>query len=903
MKKEADGEHPAGHYLVVDDAEKVDSWHLRVKGLDGKPDHGLMGAAWAALHEGYRGSRYEGPGKAEALARLKDLYKVEKVPMPGGAKAGMRNNIQDRATVREIRGHAGAIHGLTMGLEPTNSDNEMGDWTQPAKAVGAHEQETMQMHIGVEGAVKAIAGRMSLDVLGVPFGGPFNGKDEQGDYFSPRTKIYAEKFPHPLTIYFHGWDLQGRPSGDPVEIGNASYSHVDTQGHWYRVDLYPEVPQAQQVYKASLAGKARASSGSIAHLVRGDKKTGEIRVWPVAELTLVELEGGRRAVNPYAVAMPSLKAAYDRAGMVLPVVGDGDNPEAAEAGTPGDGQGTVTTATSVGIGSTEIASAENHPPRNDVPKVAEAGGDPPRNDVHRVNDVNSKKGVKEMDENDVKKLMADALAGERVRIEAEAKVKADEQVKVDAAVKAAKDAAKVELDAAKAEWVAEAAKAKRLPWTPGAPAVAQYGDTWKYDHLEPSSLALVIDILSTAQKMQMPSGVRVDAVPQAMMKALALKCMALKDEDGYYVKSAMKASGLEPNEAAIKEAFKAATDPMYTAGSGYGSDWVGTAYSNDIWRMIRAKQLIVSKLPSEVIPDGYSSKYWPVESVDPTWYAVPEAATMDATLKIPAATITSSQATTAVKQINLGKMGVRVMYTGELVEDSLVPFADQLREQLVKSGSDQVEHLVIDGDTETAATTNINCIGGTPVLGTLYLLQNGFRKLALITNTANARSAAGSLSIQDFVETLWLMGPAGLAAADPSNVAFIIDPNVLKAASLLPEVLTKDVSSVATLENGWITKIWGLPVLPSWFMHWKSVTNPRKANTAGKVDTTTQANNTTGAILGVRFDQWKLAYKRRMSIELTRIANADSYEIVGLLRLGLGYRDTEASAISYNVGV
>lgn len=82
-KKEADGEHPAGHYLVVEDPQQASTWHLRVKTPDGKPDHGLMGAAWAALHEGYRGNRYEGPGKEEAIRKLKALYKDEGMDMPG----------------------------------------------------------------------------------------------------------------------------------------------------------------------------------------------------------------------------------------------------------------------------------------------------------------------------------------------------------------------------------------------------------------------------------------------------------------------------------------------------------------------------------------------------------------------------------------------------------------------------------------------------------------------------------------------------------------------------------------------------------------------------------------------------------------------------------------------------
>ena len=84
-KREGDGDHPAGHFLVVEDPEKPTTWHLRVRGPDGKLDHGLMGAAWAALHGGYRGNKYEGPGKAEALRKLRALYEGEDMETP---KAG-----------------------------------------------------------------------------------------------------------------------------------------------------------------------------------------------------------------------------------------------------------------------------------------------------------------------------------------------------------------------------------------------------------------------------------------------------------------------------------------------------------------------------------------------------------------------------------------------------------------------------------------------------------------------------------------------------------------------------------------------------------------------------------------------------------------------------------------------
>ena len=53
-------------YLVSKDGET----HLPYTDASGNPNHRLMGAAWAALHGGYRGNRYEGPDKQKAIGRL-----------------------------------------------------------------------------------------------------------------------------------------------------------------------------------------------------------------------------------------------------------------------------------------------------------------------------------------------------------------------------------------------------------------------------------------------------------------------------------------------------------------------------------------------------------------------------------------------------------------------------------------------------------------------------------------------------------------------------------------------------------------------------------------------------------------------------------------------------------------
>lgn len=468
--------------------------------------------------------------------------------------------------------------------------------------------------------------------------------------------------------------------------------------------------------------------------------------------------------------------------------------------------------------------------------------------------------------------------------------------------KAEKDtAARVEREKREAVEAArkeEAAKYRRLQ-SGDAPYVTKYADTNKYDELNAAETALVIDVLNSNGKH----------VSGSAFKALSLKIGELKDGNTEeskkavnYVKNAFKANtGIDAKMDAIESAVKAATDPMYTGGSGIGLEWVGTAYSSQIWEAIRGANNVASKVPSITVPDGYSSMYIPLESTDPSWYKVAEATASDATLKVPAATITASQHATAQKQVTLGKLGARSLYTGELTEDSLIPFASNLRRQLEVSGSEILEHVAIDGDVETSANKNINSIDGTPTSTDPYLLFDGFRKLALVTNTANSRTASGSFALSDFKDTLKLMGTAGLAGSDPTKVAFILDYNTMWAALDLPEIKTKDLFSAATVENGFLTRVYNTQVLYAFQMHRNA--SDRKVNTAGKVATGTVANNTTGAILAVRFDQWRQAFKRRMTIETQRIANADAWEIVALMRWGMAYRDTEASAITYNVAI
>jgi hypothetical protein len=211
-----------------------------------------------------------------------------------------------------------------------------------------------------------------------------------------------------------------------------------------------------------------------------------------------------------------------------------------------------------------------------------------------------------------------------------------------------------------------------------------------------------------------------------------------------------------------------------------------------------------------------------------------------------------------------------------------------------------LESAVIDGDTETSASTNINDIAGTPAATDWFMVWNGLRKSPLITTTANSRDG-GVLTSSDFLETAKLMGGAGINALDRDRVSFIIDPSTHYKALELTDVKTRDVFNGATIEGGRLTGMYGYGIDVSGSIC--KADSDRLSNSAGKVDVDTVANNTKGSILAVRWDQWQFGYRRRMTLETERVAPADAWQIVALLRAGLIQRDTEASAISYNITV
>src|SRR5574341_1022751 len=159
-------------------------------------------------------------------------------------------------------------------------------------------------------AMMGESGEWELDVLGVPYGGPFGGRDAQGEFFTPQTDLWLERIPRRPVVYYHGLAEAERA---PEIIGEETGWERREDGVWFRVLLDKTSRLARRVWEAAQKGLARASSGAIGHLVRV-APDGRILVWPVGELSLLDAREHPPA-NPYAVALVHAKATFAAAGL------------------------------------------------------------------------------------------------------------------------------------------------------------------------------------------------------------------------------------------------------------------------------------------------------------------------------------------------------------------------------------------------------------------------------------------------------------------------------------------------------------------------------------------------------------------------------------------------------------
>jgi hypothetical protein len=134
----------------------------------------------------------------------------------------------------------------------------------------------------------------TIEILAIPFSGPFAGKDADGEFFSLNTDLCPGWFPDALPLLYHhalddtvGTEVIGR-----VDVKSL---RTDDEGHWVKAQLDKRSKYLTQIKKLIEQEALGASSGAMSHLVKRTK-AGEITRWPWVELSLTPTP-----CNPYAV--------------------------------------------------------------------------------------------------------------------------------------------------------------------------------------------------------------------------------------------------------------------------------------------------------------------------------------------------------------------------------------------------------------------------------------------------------------------------------------------------------------------------------------------------------------------------------------------------------------------------
>jgi len=239
-----------GDYLVVEDREKKTTWHLQVK-ENGVPNHRLMGAAWAALHGGYRGNKYEGPGKQEAISKLTRLYAREGMDTPKSIEV--------------------------------EEDDELVFYGEPIKALG-------------DGKLGGYLVRFSGD----------SEPDLTGEYFTKETD-FGDATTSPV-YYQHGMD----PVIKKRKLSKAELS-MDDFGVWAETQLNMRDEYEKFIYQMAEKGQQGWSSGTASHLIEREKKGNAIwlRSWPLgldASITPTPAEPRNGVIPLKSINVEPLKA-------------------------------------------------------------------------------------------------------------------------------------------------------------------------------------------------------------------------------------------------------------------------------------------------------------------------------------------------------------------------------------------------------------------------------------------------------------------------------------------------------------------------------------------------------------------------------------------------------------------
>ena len=337
---------------------------------------------------------------------------------------------------------------------------------------------------------------------------------------------------------------------------------------------------------------------------------------------------------------------------------------------------------------------------------------------------------------------------------------------------------------------------------------------------------------------------------------------------------------------------------MDTAESGFGSQLVANQYVGSIWAGAKVESRIFDLVNQ--FDMTAPTAFLPVRAAPPVMTFVAENTSA-----------TVGEGYTTVKtgsnrvQVDAKKFLIREMWSGEMAEDAIIPFLPFLQEAAQDSLAQYLDRAVLNGDTETGATGNINEDDAAPGSTDYFLAFNGLRRVGLVDNTGNGTDHSNAAVTWDSLINLRkLMLDADNFndwghPNDPTDVVYIVNPALGDELAKLDEVITIDkYGTAATVLTGEVANIARHPVVSSIGM--------LLTEADGKVPTALDGDRSQAVCFNRR--GFVIGNRRALQVKVGEFIESDQFQIVYSLRIGFGrWTSTgaasgiQAASVLYNI--
>lgn len=715
------------------------------------------------------------------------------------------------------------------------------------------ERQRRERMMGKLTCVKALDESGRIGGYLVVWGSPAR-KDLQGEYFTPETDLALDWYPRRPVLYHHGLDTT---LGIKM-VGQMESMTPNDVGLWVEAQLDLRDRYTQAVWNLVKNGALGWSSGSLPHMVQV-ARDGQIKRWPVVEGSLTPTPAEPRDTDAVSLKHYSdaqtVSLAYKSAGLTVP---DLVAPESASEGDPARDQ----------EGSDEAGASQTY----DRPLSPMEGNTMPDT----------------LDAAKVQQMIAEGVNAVLAQKQAEA----DQTALVEKAARV--DTLEAENAALKAQ-TAPGQPARRLP----GHTDDEGGDEGRtalvaVDETATKTLIPIIQVMSPYDNLSAADM----AYGWTVLRGLRHAGKALDPSDAFKTALLDKAwrEGYRLDPAAFKEpSYRAmkANELMYSTLANYGDEWVPDLWESELWRKARVDNVILPLFRSIEMPSNPFEL--PIEGTDPTVYFVPETKDEDDLLLSGAGNpMPDSQVGSGKVTLSAKKFAVRVGFSAELVEDSIVPVLSLYREQAIRVMEDAIDNVLLNGDTEAGATGNINSDDEAPAATNKFMAFDGLRKLPLVTTTANKLDAAGAPTASLMRQARFLM--SNRYALQPKQCVYLVDSGTYGKLLEANEIVTVDkYGQSASILTGEVGVIYGVPVLPTAEM--------ALTEADGKLSYDTPSNNTKGQAVCAYRPGWVVGYRRRIAATMSYLPYYDAYQLVATIRLAFINFDSEVAAALYNITV